>query len=50
MRLYKNDKSIFLGTMMSFEVDNKPAFEIPLKDISQATIGLYIFFLLGILL
>jgi len=29
----------FDGTMMSFEVDNKPAFEIPLKDISQATIG-----------
>lgn len=29
----------FDGTMMSFEVDNKPAFEIPLKDISQATTG-----------
>lgn len=27
---------------MSFEVDNKPAFEIPLKDVSQATTGIYI--------
>ena len=24
---------------MSFEVDSKPAFEIPLKDVSQATTG-----------
>jgi len=29
----------FDGSMMSFEVDNKPAFEIPLKDVSQATTG-----------
>ena len=29
---------------MSFEVDNKPAFEIPLKDISQATTGKEVFF------
>ena len=27
------------GSMMSFEVDSKPAFEIPLKDVSQATTG-----------
>ena len=25
---------------MSFEVDHKPAFEIPLKDVSQATTGI----------
>lgn len=26
-----------LGSSLSFEVDKKPAFEIPLKDVSQAT-------------
>lgn len=33
----------FLGSMMSFEIDNKPAFEIPLQDVSQATTGFYKF-------
>ena len=26
---------------MTFEVDKKPAFEIPLKDVSQATSGMF---------
>ena len=30
---------IFAGSVLSFEVDNKPAFELPLKDVSQATTG-----------
>jgi len=29
----------FKGSLMSFEIDEKSAFEIPLKDVSQATIG-----------
>jgi len=29
----------FKGNVMTFEVDNKPAFEIPLKDVSSATTG-----------
>lgn len=29
----------FKGAIMSFEVDNKAAFEIPLRDVSQATTG-----------
>jgi len=29
----------FTGSILSFEVDKKPAFEIPLKDVSQATTG-----------
>lgn len=29
----------FKGSVMTFEVDNKPAFEIPLKDVSSATTG-----------
>ncbi|XP_065057793.1 FACT complex subunit SSRP1-like isoform X1 [Rhopilema esculentum] len=29
----------FNGALMTFEVDKKPAFEIPLKDVSQATSG-----------
>eukprot|EP00794_Sanderia_malayensis_P000295 gene295-921_t len=29
----------FKGSVLSFEVDKKPAFEIPLKDVSQATTG-----------
>ena len=28
-----------IGSVLSFEVDKKPAFEIPLKDVSQATTG-----------
>ena len=30
-----------VGPSLSFDVDNKPAFEIPLKDVSQATTGKY---------
>jgi len=30
----------FKGAVMSFEVADKPAFEIPLKDVSQATTGI----------
>ena len=29
---------------MTFEVDNKPAFEIPLKDVSSATTGEFLIF------
>jgi len=29
----------FKGAVMSFEVDSRPAFEIPLKDVSQGTTG-----------
>lgn len=28
-----------LDSVLSFDVDNKPAFEIPLKDVSAATTG-----------
>jgi len=31
---------IILGSSLSFEVDEKPAFIVPLKDVSQATTGL----------
>jgi hypothetical protein len=31
-----------LDSVLSFDVDNKPAFEIPLKDVSAATTGIYI--------
>ena len=34
-------KNFFLGSVMSFEVENKAAFEIPLQDVSQATTGSY---------
>jgi len=30
----------FKGSSLSFEVDEKPAFIVPLKDVSQATTGL----------
>ena len=29
----------FIDSVLSFDVDNKPAFEIPLKDVSAATTG-----------
>ena len=29
-----------LDSVLSFDVDNKPAFEIPLKDVSAATTGM----------
>lgn len=30
---------IISGSSLSFEVDEKPAFVVPLKDVSQATTG-----------
>lgn len=30
---------VFSGSSLSFEVDEKPAFVVPLKDVSQATTG-----------
>ena len=32
-------KTKFKGNVMTFEVDDKPAFEIPLRDVSSATTG-----------
>ena len=34
-----NTFNFIIGPSLSFDVDNKPAFEIPLKDVSQATTG-----------
>ena len=41
---------IFSGSSLSFEVDEKPAFVVPLKDVSQATTGERCAFLLALML
>lgn len=39
--IYNYVELIFiLDSVLSFDVDNKPAFEIPLKDVSSATTGM----------
>ena len=32
----------FQGSLLSFEIDSKPAFEIPLKEVSQVSLVLLI--------
>ena len=37
--ILKSVLDIISGSSLSFEVDEKPAFVVPLKDVSQATTG-----------